>query len=143
MEDLLTTLCDRPDSILIPKKLFMDVYYNKIDTWDVQWHYINFKNNSLSVVPNINLIKNIGFGKDATHTNGKIPEYIIYSGLGEFKLPLKHPSVIKRNIKADLFLVMFVHDRIKPTFFRRIERKLSILIQNKICKKFPVNIDLS
>ena len=129
MDDLLTTLCDHPDTILIPKKLFLDVYYNKIDTWDVQWHYINFKHNNLSVIPNINLIKNIGFGENATHTNGKIPEFITYSGLGNFKLPLKHPSEIKRNKKADTFILMFIYKRIKPSFFLRIERKISILVQ--------------
>jgi hypothetical protein len=131
MENLLTTLCDHPDSSLIPEKLFLDVYNNKIDTWDVQWHYLNFKNNNLSIIPNINLIKNIGFNKNATHTLGEIPEYIIFSGLGDVKFPLKHPKKINRSIKADKFIAMFMYKRIKPTLFRRFERKMSILFQNK------------
>lgn len=135
MENLLTILCDHPDSILIPEKMFLDVYYNKIDTWDVQWHYINFKNNNLSVIPNINLIKNIGFNKSATHTIGKIPEYIIYSGLGDFNFPIKHPTEIKRNKKADIFTAMFMYKKVKPSFFRRFERKISMIIQKKLNKK--------
>jgi len=38
------------------------------DTWDYQWMYTNLMTNSLSVVPRVNLIDNIGFGPGATHT---------------------------------------------------------------------------
>jgi hypothetical protein len=141
MDNLLVTLCDHPDSKLIPEKLFLDVYHNKIDTWDIQWHYINFKINNLSVIPNINLIKNLGFNKNATHTIGKIPEYIVYSGLGDFKLRIKHPREIKRSKNADLFTAMFMYKTVKPSFFRRLERKLSMLIQKKMNKKFIINPD--
>jgi len=39
-----------------------------IDTWDYQWVYAVLKNNALSIIPSNNLVKNIGFGADATHT---------------------------------------------------------------------------
>ncbi len=45
-----------------------EVYAGKIDTWDFQWFYAMWKNNGLSIRPSVNLIRNIGFGKDATHT---------------------------------------------------------------------------
>ncbi len=43
-------------------------FYNKIDTWDYQWMHTIWKNNGLSIRPGKNLIKNIGFRADATHT---------------------------------------------------------------------------
>ena len=43
-------------------------FYNKIDTWDYQWMHTIWKNNGLSITPGKNLIKNIGFMADATHT---------------------------------------------------------------------------
>ncbi|WP_432713741.1 nucleotide-diphospho-sugar transferase [Pedobacter sp.] len=48
--------------------IFKEVKAGKIDTWDYQLALINYFNNSLSINPNVNLIKNIGFREDATHT---------------------------------------------------------------------------
>lgn len=48
--------------------IFKEVKAGKIDTWDYQLAFINYFNHSLSVNPNVNLISNIGFRADATHT---------------------------------------------------------------------------
>lgn len=40
----------------------------EIDTWDFQWSFARAIQSGLSVVPAGNLISNIGFGVDATHT---------------------------------------------------------------------------
>ncbi len=53
------------------KKIF-DSYTtnpNKGYTWDYQWVYTIAKNNMYCITPTKNLIKNIGFGNDATHTS--------------------------------------------------------------------------
>ncbi len=47
---------------------FDAIYSKRNDTWDYQWSYANFINNTLAITPYTNLIKNIGFGDDATHT---------------------------------------------------------------------------
>lgn len=39
-----------------------------IDTWDFPWTYACWKSGGLTVLPDQNLVTNIGFGKDATHT---------------------------------------------------------------------------
>jgi len=39
-----------------------------IDTWDYQWSWTRASSGGLSVIPARNLITNIGFGPDATHT---------------------------------------------------------------------------
>ena len=45
------------------------VYSNNISTaWDYQWMYSCRKNNGLTIIPEHNLVSNIGFGEDATHT---------------------------------------------------------------------------
>ena len=38
------------------------------DSWDSLWMYAVWYNNGLAVLPQNNLISNIGFGEDATHT---------------------------------------------------------------------------
>ncbi|MCU7551298.1 hypothetical protein OCK74_19405 [Chitinophagaceae bacterium LB-8] len=38
------------------------------DIWDYQWVYTVWNHNGISIIPNVNLVSNIGFGSDATHT---------------------------------------------------------------------------
>ncbi len=40
------------------------------DTWDTQWQLSIEKRDGLAIVPNANLVKNIGIGPGATHTSG-------------------------------------------------------------------------
>ena len=47
---------------------FYSVWCGKLDTWDYQWWFSVRVNNGLSILPSINLIENIGFTEDATHT---------------------------------------------------------------------------
>jgi hypothetical protein len=39
-----------------------------VDTWDFQWSFARIAAGGMSVVPRINLVQNIGFRDDATHT---------------------------------------------------------------------------
>jgi hypothetical protein len=39
-----------------------------LDTWDYQWAFAKSYHSLLSVIPRVNLVVNIGFGVDATHT---------------------------------------------------------------------------
>lgn len=48
--------------------LFESAKNNQIDTWDYQWVYTVYYNNGISITPFRNLISNIGFGPNATHT---------------------------------------------------------------------------
>lgn len=51
-------------------------YKNQISTWDHQWTYAHWENNAVCVTPTKNLVNNIGFGGEATHTSGGDPEYL-------------------------------------------------------------------
>ncbi|MDF4222879.1 nucleotide-diphospho-sugar transferase [Maribacter sp. M208] len=50
---------------------------NKVDVWDYLWLFTNYINNALSTFPSKNLIENIGYGTDATHTASKGSHKII------------------------------------------------------------------
>jgi hypothetical protein len=50
------------------KKTLIDVYEGRVDTWDAQVMYLAFANSQLTIFPSKNLITNIGFGENATHT---------------------------------------------------------------------------
>lgn len=49
-------------------EIIRKLYNNEIDTWDYQLTITNLFSRGLSVIPNANLISNIGFGNNATHT---------------------------------------------------------------------------
>lgn len=44
------------------------VHRGEVDTWDYQWAFAKLLCGGLNVVPAVNLVSNIGFGADATHT---------------------------------------------------------------------------
>jgi hypothetical protein len=73
-------------------------------TWDYQWNFAALVHNGLSIVPNVNLISNIGFGEDATNTKwaesrwANLPQ-------AEMPFPLQHPPKIVRHKEADDFIV--------------------------------------
>lgn len=56
-------------------------------SWAFQLTYCALKNNMFSVVPNVNLIENLGFKEGATHTEEK-PEWIC-NEVGEY-IPIKY-----------------------------------------------------
>lgn len=80
--------------------LFDLTYEDKIDTWDYQWCYSFLINNGLSIIPSRNLIKNIGFNNNATHTK---VDYRNVSNLDLFtvQFPLKHPTYILPDLEYD------------------------------------------
>ncbi|WP_439883029.1 nucleotide-diphospho-sugar transferase [Pontibacter sp. MBLB2868] len=51
------------------ENIFNLTFQGQIDTWDYQWFYALVKNNGVSVIPNWNLVSNVGFGNAATHTH--------------------------------------------------------------------------
>jgi len=70
--------------------------------WDGQWLTSIRKNKGLTVVPNVNLVSNIGFRPDAVHTTdttsrfGNLPtESLVF--------PLTHPKTITPNKAADRY----------------------------------------
>ena len=84
--------------------MIFDEIYNRQYTscWDYQWTFCRWIQEGLCIVPNQNLISNIGWGNDATHTtlSGSIS---IWDNIPskEMKFPLKHPPYVLRDRKAD------------------------------------------
>ena len=76
------------------------LHRGEIDTWDGQWLFSRLKNQSMTVAPRRNLVSNIGFGADATHT------YDLRHPCARFpvramRFPLRHPPTIRIDETAD------------------------------------------
>ncbi len=53
------------------KKTFLQLKAGMFDTWDFQLLFSIWKNEGVSILPNKNLVSNIGFGQFSTHTRNK------------------------------------------------------------------------
>jgi hypothetical protein len=80
--------------------VFDRVSNGKIDTWDYQWQYVLQKCGGLSVVPTKNLVSNIGFGPEATHTI-EYRKDLADAATSSLHFPLVHPSRIVANEAYD------------------------------------------
>lgn len=142
-EKLLDSIFSRKMEANYWEKLFDNMYYHgKPDTWDYQWLYVCLKNNALSVIPNTNLVENIGYGNDATHTTSdtispaKLKNHELYSSK---IFPLKVPSDILSSKIADEFSSLNIFSgypkysiRFYLSFIKRAQQKFIRFIQKII-----------
>ncbi|WP_080237117.1 hypothetical protein [Spirosoma rigui] len=73
------------------------------DVWDMQWLFARFQNQSYSIIPTQNLISNVGFTEDSTHT---FDESINIAHLNHqpISFPLTHPKMVKTNTFFEWYL---------------------------------------
>jgi hypothetical protein len=62
------------------------------NTWDYQWMYTNLIHNALSITPRVNMVTNIGFGPDSTHTAQANKAWVLPAC--PLNSPLHHPPSI-------------------------------------------------
>lgn len=60
---------DEKDVIEYWTKIFGDLKNGLINTWDYQLLFSIWKQKGISILPNVNLVSNIGFGESSTHTH--------------------------------------------------------------------------
>lgn len=73
--------------------IFQMVKERKIDSWAYVWTFSCWSQNGLTCTPRVNLVSNVGFGPEATHTvnsSGESP----YPLTGVLSTPLVHPSAV-------------------------------------------------
>lgn len=104
------------------KRLIETLRENQIDTWDYFWGVSRFSQSMLSIIPTKNLIENIGFGSDATHTTQQTRKNIFTRQSMEF--PIKHRTEVVSHLKYDqVFAEMIIH----PTLMERMIYKFQNL----------------
>lgn len=103
---------------------FQTVHEKRLDTWDYQWILVTWAQNMLSIIPNANLVSNIGFGSDATHT--KFESIYANMQITPLSFPLNHSSIILPNTEADLYTAKGMF---RASFAGRAFQKLKNLIR--------------
>lgn len=110
------------------------MYNNEIDTWDYPWTASIWYQGGLIATPNMNLVTNIGFGPDATHT----VEVEAREGLPVHSLgALTHPDVVVQNKIADKYTFNYHCGGINFRFHTRLMR-LPRLVVGKIYNKISM-----
>ncbi|HEV7621995.1 MAG TPA: hypothetical protein VGO09_09685, partial [Flavisolibacter sp.] len=105
------------------KNVFRDVLNGKIDTWDYQWTYAIWENKGLCIIPEVNMISNIGFDSSGTHTSESDSEY---ANMPVYELnELIHPKEIIVDKVADKYI--FKKWFVKRTLLKRISNKIKKL----------------
>ena len=100
------------------REAFDRVTKGEIDTWDYQWTFACWREAAVTCLPRVNLISNLGFGTDATHTVtaentlANLPTEAI-------QLPLVHPQLIEITEQADRWTIKYVFGIHHVHFVRR------------------------
>jgi hypothetical protein len=79
--------------------IFDRQHAGQINTWDYSWAYACWQRRGLTVLPQTNLVSNIGFRADGTHTRDPASEWA-----NREVVPLRkmvHPAVISADLVAD------------------------------------------
>lgn len=103
------------------EKIFHMVLRGEIDTWDYQWMFACWIQHGLTILPNVNLVENIGFAPDGTYCKepGNCLANICKTAM---TFPLRHPPFMIRDFLADQFeqrtiinqpIILQVRDKIK------------------------------
>ena len=95
----------------------------RYDTWDFQLALSIWKNDGINIVPQKNLVSNIGYGQDATHTHLVDPFANIPL---ESLTDIKYASEIKVDVRADQYSLkkIFPPKRTWGSIGRSILRKI-------------------
>lgn len=84
-----------------------------LDAWSIQWIIALLAHKQLTIRPTVNLVGNIGFEPEATHTVYDC-DFDLFEKTYSLSFPLKHPDMVVQDMQADL---LFEH-RFTSYWFR-------------------------
>lgn len=103
----------------------IDDHFEKgVYPWDYLWHIATFVHRGLCIIPEVNLVENIGFSQDATHTTERL--FFFPEKAHRISFPLRHPKKIERNPKYERLFFKKVLQR--PLYRRILSRGKKMLL---------------
>ncbi|MDP8933566.1 MAG: glycosyltransferase family 2 protein, partial [Cyanobacteriota bacterium] len=108
-------------------KTFQITYDKQVDTWDYQWTFACWIQSSVTVLSNVNLVSNIGYGTESTHTAEEASKYSNMP-VEAIDFPLKHPPFVVRDLQADEFTENTLYDY-NPVLSKKIKRRLKQILK--------------
>lgn len=105
--------------------VFDESYAGNYDTWDYQWVYSIWDKNGLGILPDRNLVTNIGFDADATHTTVASP----FANLPTMPMTeIHHPARVEENVAATtyLFKTLYRPQSRLAAWSKKVKNRLSL-----------------
>jgi hypothetical protein len=104
VEQELKKAFDDPLIIYCWLQIFKDTKSGKIDTWDYQAGFAHLFGNCVNIVPNNNLVSNIGFGEGAENT---VNENSMFAGIPLEEISeVTHPKFMLPEKEADRLVLL-------------------------------------
>lgn len=100
-------------------------------TWDYQWEFTRRINSGLTILPQKNLISNLGFGEDATHTTNPADKSSKLK-LESLAFPLLHPEFMIVDKAADKIAFIEHYTNASSRFKSVVKNLLPAKIRNKL-----------
>jgi hypothetical protein len=113
-------------------RIFQCCHDDKIDTWDFPLTLTSWIQNGLNIIPNVNLVSNIGFGPDALTTKDTDSNFANHP-TAPMKFPLKHPPFMIRDAQADQFTQYTQFDH---SFISKAKSKVKKIFSSKKINTF-------
>lgn len=99
------------------RPLIEQVKQGTVDTWDLVWLYSCWKSGLLTCTSSVELVANIGFGSDATHT---LDEKSPLAPPQQLALPIVHPRVFQPRRDFDSRIIV---DHYRRSWLQELIRK--------------------
>jgi len=102
---------------------FQRTYDGVYDSWAYRWTLACWLQSGLSILPNVNLVSNVGFDAGGTHNRRR--NIMAEMSTQPLTLPLQHPPYVIRDARADEFTQNILFS---TQFIHRVRRKFGVFV---------------
>lgn len=110
------------------------IKHNKLNTWDYQWLFSILDADAFAVTPTRNLVINLGFRNQSTHTFLKDNKKEA-TELKGISFPLNHPGKLEINYQADYISFKNVLSKSPSRLFRLVRENGILVVVKHIMKR--------
>ncbi len=103
------------------EQLFEGVHQEKINSWAYAWTFSCWAQSMMTILPQSNLVTNVGFGEAATHTTSRNGRFEMKAT--PLRFPMSHPKTVAIDPAADEFTQRTVFGAAQPQTAREKLRR--------------------
>ncbi|WPJ97374.1 hypothetical protein SH580_06585 [Coraliomargarita algicola] len=132
--ELLQGIFNDIPSIKFWKNTLLKTQEGDDSVWDYRWQYAVWKKQGLCIIPRVNLVSNIGFGLDSTHTfDIKNPDNS--KKINTIKQPLIHPASKSQNLTYNSERQKSFNER---SLWKHLKKQLKKIIPAQVIKRYQI-----
>ena len=102
------------------REIFDQTWSRSRNSWASAWTFACWSNSLLTAIPRVNLVENIGFDAEGTHTKADAPWRGRFAARS-LEFPLRAPAVIARDLDADDYTQRYIFERVRRRAFPFLE----------------------